>query len=156
MLSACGLPHDSVTWLQAEQFNKHLQVEQAKAAQDKAAWDKREAELLQELSESMDSAQRLKLAQATHDQDFNQFQVRCKDARQQAQWKCCMPLWQRLVMTSRVAVMLYSPTDGLQLNTYMALLNLYVNMWCLHQQRIDGRSSCMLGKQRLGLLVSQR
>lgn len=61
--------------MQAEQLTKHLRIEQEKASQDRADWGKREAELLQNLSESMDNAQRLKAAQAAHEQEYSQFEV---------------------------------------------------------------------------------
>ena len=58
-----------------EQLTKHLQIEQEKVAQDKAVWDKREAELLHDLGKSMDSAQRSKAAQTSMEQEHSQQQV---------------------------------------------------------------------------------
>ena len=73
--SCCDDDLGRLAWLQADQLTRHLQIEQEKASQDRTAWDKREAELLHDLGESMDSAQRNKVAQTSLEEEYSHVQV---------------------------------------------------------------------------------
>lgn len=60
--------------MQAEKLAKHLQLEQQKAEQDRAKWDRNEAELQHSLQETMSSSQRLQDAKDSVEQEHSNLQ----------------------------------------------------------------------------------
>ena len=60
--------------MQAEQLAKHLQLEQQKAEQDRAKWERSEAELQRSLQETMSTSQRLQDAKDSAEQEHSSLQ----------------------------------------------------------------------------------
>ena len=60
--------------MQAEQLAKHLQLEQQKAEQDRAKWERNEAELQHSLQETLSSSQQLQDAKESVEQEHSDLQ----------------------------------------------------------------------------------
>ncbi len=59
---------------QAEQLAKHLQLEQQKAEQDRAKWERQEADMQHSLQETMSTSQRLQDAKDSVEQEHSNLQ----------------------------------------------------------------------------------
>ncbi|KAL0050284.1 hypothetical protein WJX82_008110 [Trebouxia sp. C0006] len=60
--------------MQAEQLAKHLQLEQQKAEQDRAKWERKEADMQHSLQETMSTSQRLQDAKDSVEQEHSNLQ----------------------------------------------------------------------------------
>ncbi len=60
--------------MQAEQLAKHLQLEQQKAEQDRAKWERQEADMQHSLQETMNTSQRLQDAKDSVEQEHSNLQ----------------------------------------------------------------------------------
>lgn len=61
-------------YMQAEQLAKHLQLEQQKAEQDRAKWERKEADMQHSLQETMSTSQRLQDAKDSVEQEHSNLQ----------------------------------------------------------------------------------